>query len=177
MRVPTWLPCRLQIYFNGHNWLASQLRKRTIDYRLERSCLRGDRRLDASPGNRQRTATQMSASPLGAVRAPLLSPSSLLSGGLQCSLLRGEFNISGSQNKTLRRCLQGYNSGRVSRLLKCLRTHGLVKKIGRTYKYYVTAFGKQAVTPLLSCANSSSSRNSLRYLPCDLDFLPQNVRI
>jgi hypothetical protein len=25
VRVPTWLPCRLQIYFNGHNWLA-QLR-------------------------------------------------------------------------------------------------------------------------------------------------------
>ncbi|MCK5056619.1 MAG: MarR family transcriptional regulator, partial [Candidatus Aminicenantes bacterium] len=25
VRVPTWLPCRLQIYFNGHNWLASQL--------------------------------------------------------------------------------------------------------------------------------------------------------
>ena len=24
----------MQIYFNGHNWLASQLRKRKIDYRL-----------------------------------------------------------------------------------------------------------------------------------------------
>jgi|SRR5450759_2192226 hypothetical protein len=23
VRVPTWLPCRLQIYFNGHSWLAS----------------------------------------------------------------------------------------------------------------------------------------------------------
>ena len=33
MRAPTWLPCRLQIYFNGHNWLASQMRKRQIDYR------------------------------------------------------------------------------------------------------------------------------------------------
>jgi hypothetical protein len=22
VRVPTWLPCRLQIYGNGHNWLA-----------------------------------------------------------------------------------------------------------------------------------------------------------
>ena len=34
VRVPTWLPCRLQIYFNGHNWLAAQLRKRKIDYEL-----------------------------------------------------------------------------------------------------------------------------------------------
>ncbi|MGO8720711.1 MAG: hypothetical protein ACLQMO_16075 [Acidobacteriaceae bacterium] len=34
VRVPTWLPCRLQIYFNGHNWLAGALQKRKIDYRL-----------------------------------------------------------------------------------------------------------------------------------------------
>ena len=34
VRVPTWLPCRLQIYFNGHNWLAARLRKQKIDYRL-----------------------------------------------------------------------------------------------------------------------------------------------
>jgi hypothetical protein len=34
VRVPTWLPCRLQICFNGHNWLAGQLRKLGIDYRM-----------------------------------------------------------------------------------------------------------------------------------------------
>ena len=34
VRVPTWLPCRLQIYFNGHNWLAAQLRKQNISYQL-----------------------------------------------------------------------------------------------------------------------------------------------
>jgi len=34
VRVPTWLPCRLQIYFNGHNWLAMQLRKQGMEYEL-----------------------------------------------------------------------------------------------------------------------------------------------
>ena len=34
VRVPTWLPCRLQIYCNGHNWLAAQLKKRKIEYTL-----------------------------------------------------------------------------------------------------------------------------------------------
>jgi hypothetical protein len=34
VRVPTWLPCRLQIYFNEHNWLAAQLGKRKIAYQL-----------------------------------------------------------------------------------------------------------------------------------------------
>jgi hypothetical protein len=37
----------------------------------------------------------------------------------------------------------------VSRLLKRLRTHGLVKKVGHTYKYYVTAFGKVVVATAL----------------------------
>jgi hypothetical protein len=34
VRVPTWLPCRLQVYFNGHNWLAAKLRKQGIAYKL-----------------------------------------------------------------------------------------------------------------------------------------------
>jgi hypothetical protein len=34
VRVPTWLPCRLPIYCNGHNWLASQLRRQNVSYKL-----------------------------------------------------------------------------------------------------------------------------------------------
>lgn len=68
---------------------------------------------------------------------------------LLCSIVRGEFNISGLQNKTLRFHLPELNSGQVSRLLKRLRTHGLVKKVGHTYKYYVTAFGKEVIATAL----------------------------
>jgi len=68
---------------------------------------------------------------------------------LLCSIVRGEFNISGLQNKTLRRHLPELNSGHASRLLKRLRSHGLIKKIGHTYKYYVTTFGKEVVTTAL----------------------------
>jgi hypothetical protein len=35
VRVPTWLPCRLQIYFNVHHWLAAQLRREGIDFKME----------------------------------------------------------------------------------------------------------------------------------------------
>ena len=34
IRVPTWLPCSVQVYFNGHNWLASQLSQAGIQYRM-----------------------------------------------------------------------------------------------------------------------------------------------
>jgi hypothetical protein len=62
------------------------------------------------------------------------------------SLGRGEFNISGFQNKDLRRRLADRSSGQISRTMKRLRVHGLIKKIGRTYKYYLTALGKQVIT-------------------------------
>jgi hypothetical protein len=61
------------------------------------------------------------------------------------AMVRGEFNISGLQNKTLRRHLPDKNSSQVSRLLKRLRIHGLIKRVGRTYKYYLTQFGKQVI--------------------------------
>ena len=78
-------------------------------------------------------------------------------------IARGEFNISGMQNKTLRRFLPDKNSAQVSRLLKRLRLHGLVKKVGHTYKYYLTQFGKDVlatglklrelvIIPQLACA-------------------------
>ena len=68
---------------------------------------------------------------------------------LLCSIVRGEFNINGLQNKTLRRHLHELNSGQVSRLLKRLRTHGLIKKVGHTYKYYITTFAKDVVATAL----------------------------
>ncbi len=57
----------------------------------------------------------------------------------------GEFNISGFQNKNLRQRLQEKTSGQASRLLKRLRVHGLINKVGRTYKYYLTALGRQII--------------------------------
>ena len=61
------------------------------------------------------------------------------------SLGSGEFNISGFQNKDLRRRFKEKSSGQISRLVKRLRVHGLIKKIGRTYKYYLTALGRQVI--------------------------------
>jgi hypothetical protein len=60
-------------------------------------------------------------------------------------IARGEFNISGMQNKVLRWFLPGKNSGQMSRLLKRLRVHGLIKKMGHAYKYYLTHFGKNVI--------------------------------
>jgi predicted transcriptional regulator len=64
-------------------------------------------------------------------------------------LLRGEFVISGFANKNLRQHLLHQNSGQITRLLKRLRAHGIIKKVGRRYKYYLTEFGRQVALTAL----------------------------
>jgi DNA-binding MarR family transcriptional regulator len=60
-------------------------------------------------------------------------------------LARGEHTISGFRNKDLRRHLPKWSSSRVSRMLKRLRLHGMIKKVRNTYKYYLTALGRRVV--------------------------------
>jgi hypothetical protein len=68
-------------------------------------------------------------------------------------ITRGEFNISGFHNKRLRSLLPQFSSGQISRLLKRLRTHGLIKKVARCYKYYLTELGRQAIALGLKIKN------------------------
>jgi predicted transcriptional regulator len=60
------------------------------------------------------------------------------------TLLRGEFNISGFRNKDLKKFLK-LTASQISRLIKRLRTHGLIKKVGKSYKYYLTVLGKETI--------------------------------
>jgi len=65
------------------------------------------------------------------------------------TILRGEFTISGFQARQLRGHLADLSGPQLSRCLKRLRTHGLIKKIGKRYKYYLTALGRTVATSAL----------------------------
>jgi hypothetical protein len=65
------------------------------------------------------------------------------------AIVRGEFNIHGFQNRLLRRVLVDRSGPQISRALKRLRMHGLIKKIHGTYKYYLTRLGQTVVTTAL----------------------------
>lgn len=60
------------------------------------------------------------------------------------TIARGEFAISGLRNRDLQSAL-GKTGSQISRLLKRLRLHGLIKKVRRTYKYYLTRLGQRVV--------------------------------
>ncbi len=58
-------------------------------------------------------------------------------------LMGGEFVIAGFANKTLRQKMPEKNAGQITRLLRRLREHGLIKRASKCYRYYLTDFGRQ----------------------------------
>jgi len=65
-------------------------------------------------------------------------------------LLEGAFAIQGFSNRLLRQHLPGKNAGQITRLLKRLRVHGLIKVVRQHYRYYLTDLGRQAATLALT---------------------------
>ena len=61
-------------------------------------------------------------------------------------LTSGEFNIRGFQNKNLQQMVKDKTSSQISRIIKRLRVHGLIKKIPSTYRYHLTKLGKYVIT-------------------------------
>lgn len=60
------------------------------------------------------------------------------------AIVHGEFNINGFRNKHLKKIL-GFTGSKISRLIKRLRVHELIKKASDTYKYYLTKIGKETI--------------------------------
>jgi hypothetical protein len=64
------------------------------------------------------------------------------------AIVRGEFAISGFRNADLQRHLHK-TPGQISRLIRRLRKHGLIKKVRHGYKYYLTALGRRVTASAL----------------------------
>jgi hypothetical protein len=84
------------------------------------------------------------------------------------ALARGEWQISGFRNSSLRRLLPDRSGPQVSRLLKRLHLRGLIKKIGHTYKYYLTDAGRRVVLTALKL-------RELVVIPSLAGLLPANA--
>lgn len=69
-------------------------------------------------------------------------------------LIRGEHALLGVTARRLRRLLPQWSRGRISRLLKRLRLHGLLRKVGATYTYHLTSLAHRVVTAVLHLKNN-----------------------
>jgi hypothetical protein len=65
---------------------------------------------------------------------------------LTLAVVRGEYLISGVTARKLRKHLPRWTSAQLSRAIRRLRQHGLLKKIAGTFKYYITKLGQKVVT-------------------------------
>ncbi len=61
-------------------------------------------------------------------------------------IIRGEHCIKGMSNKEIREKWKNKTTAQISRLLKNLRLHGIIKKATNCYRYYVTKLGKQIIS-------------------------------
>jgi hypothetical protein len=65
------------------------------------------------------------------------------------AILRGEYQIAGFSNRSLQPHLAGWNSQKIGRVLKRFRVLRLIKRVGRTYKYYLSSLGKKVLVAAL----------------------------
>ena len=80
-------------------------------------------------------------------------------------LLHGEFDLNGFRNRDLQAHLFGVNtddkkdarrrSSRVSRLLRMLRAHHLIRKVPRTHRYQLTDTGRSTLLALRAAHNAN----------------------
>jgi hypothetical protein len=88
-----------------------------------------------------------------------LNPWSDADGALLEAVSRGEYVINGLRNRDLRRHRwprqataeqERKRSAAVSRQLRLLRAHGLLRKVTATHRYVVTEYGRKIITALLT---------------------------
>jgi hypothetical protein len=87
---------------------------------------------------------------------------------LLAAIADGKHTINGFRNKDIRHVIFGQSpknkneekkqSAKVSRLLKILRVHGIIKKVPRTHRYQLTDKGKLLVTLLGSLKNIETKK-------------------
>jgi hypothetical protein len=91
-------------------------------------------------------------------------------GKVLSALGQGEFAVNGFRNGDLQTSLfekpaetkaeRQKRSGKVTRLLRLLKAHGLIKKVPKTHRYHVTVKGRLAVTALSTAKQSSIKKLS-----------------
>jgi DNA-binding PadR family transcriptional regulator len=85
---------------------------------------------------------------------------------------RGEFAVNGFRNRDLRPHLYDHSddspieqrrrSGQITRKLRMLRAHGLIKKVPKTHRYLLTDKGRSVVVAIGAARNATVSPLSKR---------------
>ena len=99
---------------------------------------------------------------------PSINPLAPQDGALLRAIGRGEWAVTGFRNRDLCRCLYGAKpkdarcarrqSAAMSRRLRLLRAHGLIRKIPRTHRYSLSEQGRNLVTALVAAQQADTQK-------------------
>jgi hypothetical protein len=103
------------------------------------------------------------------VRSRALRPFDAQDMALLEAVGRGEFAINGFRNRDVRELLAGKDdpkdaastrrrSGQITRKLRLLRAHGVIRKVPRTHRYLLTGKGRTLVTLLAAAKEADTQR-------------------
>jgi len=97
-----------------------------------------------------------------------LNPLSQSDAALLETVSRGEWTLNGFRNADLRKHLYSsrarspeqarQRSAAVSRKLRLLRAHGLIRKVPRSHRYLLTLQGRKLITPLIAATKADVTR-------------------
>jgi len=139
VRLQTWLPMPIQVCLNGREYLARRLDKAGMGYEKRDNCF---------------TRIDDLGRPYRALRP--LAPEEARWFAV---LMDAKFMIQGFRNRDLRQRLwptlartpevRRQAAGRVTRYLRLLRAHGLIRKVSKTSYYRITDAGQRLMTTVL----------------------------
>lgn len=102
------------------------------------------------------------------LRARALNPFATRDAQLLEAVAHGEFTITGFRNRDIHTLLLGEKPGHprdarrqsnaITRQLRLLRAHGLIKKVPRTHRYLLTKSGQTIITALLTARQSDTTQ-------------------
>jgi hypothetical protein len=116
-------------------------------------------------------ATELNGKRVRPLRSHACAPWSEEDFTLLEAVIRGEFSINGFRNRDLRTLLLPQNqsqskeeerkkSAKISRKLRMLRAHGVIKKVQATHRYQLTREGREIISALISARNANASKLS-----------------
>lgn len=101
-------------------------------------------------------------------RVRALNPFEKHDGALLEAIARGEFTVNGFRNRDLRHLLYGSvqvtdqtrrrQSGAITRQIRLLRAHHLIRKLPKTHRYQLTDLGRTLVTAISAAKHADTSR-------------------
>jgi hypothetical protein len=152
------------------------LRKGVADLhrRAEVSERSNDRYLEAMAASQATTPLREAAEPLcrpvrwHKQRLRGLNPLAAADGALLAAVADGAWVVHGFRNRDVRQRLYGVDGGdgaerrrrsaAVTRQLRLLRAHGLIRKVSGTHRYQVTEQGRQKLTALLAAGQADTAK-------------------